>query len=142
VNFVPGLPVEGAGVIFTIGRVDLSRVAVVAAGGTGGHMFPAEALARVLTKRGWRVVLATDARGAQYAANFPAEERIALNAATFKPGDVLGMMRSTIKINAGASQAKAAFRRLDPAVVVGFGGYPSLPALIAARAMKRPTGGA
>jgi UDP-N-acetylglucosamine--N-acetylmuramyl-(pentapeptide) pyrophosphoryl-undecaprenol N-acetylglucosamine transferase len=102
-------------------------------------MFPAEALARVLTKRGWRVVLATDARGAQYAANFPAEERIALNAATFKPGDVLGMMRSTIKINAGASQAKAAFRRLDPAVVVGFGGYPSLPALIAARAMKRPT---
>ena len=117
----------------------MSRVAVVAAGGTGGHMFPAEALARVLTARGWRVVLATDTRGAQYAQHFPASERIALNASTFKAGDVIGMVRSTVKINSGASQAKAAFRRLDPAIVVGFGGYPSLPSLIAARALKRPT---
>ena len=117
----------------------MSRLAVVAAGGTGGHMFPAEALARALAARGWRVALATDARGAQFAQNFPAVERIALDAATFKPGDVLGMVRSTFRINAGASQAKAAFRRLDPSVVIGFGGYPSLPALIAARAMNRPT---
>ena len=100
----------------------MSRVAVVAAGGTGGHMFPAEALARVLTARGWRVVLATDTRGAQYAQHFPATERIALNASTFKAGDVFGMVRSTVEINSGASQAKAAFRRLDPAIVVGFGG--------------------
>jgi UDP-N-acetylglucosamine--N-acetylmuramyl-(pentapeptide) pyrophosphoryl-undecaprenol N-acetylglucosamine transferase len=117
----------------------VSRTAVVAAGGTGGHLFPAEALARALSARGWDVVLATDARGAQYAQNFPAKERIALNAATFKTGDVFGMVRSTVRINAGASQAKAAFRRLSPAVVVGFGGYPSLPALIGARALKLPT---
>jgi UDP-N-acetylglucosamine--N-acetylmuramyl-(pentapeptide) pyrophosphoryl-undecaprenol N-acetylglucosamine transferase len=117
----------------------VSRTAVVAAGGTGGHLFPAEALARALNARGWDVVLATDARGAQYAQNFPAKERIALNAATFKTGDVFGMVRSTVRINAGASQAKAAFRRLSPAVVVGFGGYPSLPALIGARSMRLPT---
>ncbi|OYW24695.1 MAG: UDP-N-acetylglucosamine--N-acetylmuramyl-(pentapeptide) pyrophosphoryl-undecaprenol N-acetylglucosamine transferase, partial [Caulobacter sp. 12-67-6] len=65
----------------------MAKLAVVAAGGTGGHLFPAEALARTLQARGWRVVLATDERGAQYAHDFPAEERLALDAATFKSGD-------------------------------------------------------
>lgn len=117
----------------------MSRLAVVAAGGTGGHMFPAEALARALTERGWRIALATDARGARYADHFPAEERIALEAATFKPGDLLGMVRANMRIQAGAAQARKAFVRLDPAIVVGFGGYPSLPALMAARSQRRPT---
>lgn len=117
----------------------MSRLAVVAAGGTGGHMFPAEALARTLADRGWRIALATDARGARYAEHFPAEERIALEAATFKPGDLIGMLRANLRIQAGAAQARKAFARLNPAVVVGFGGYPSLPALMAARSQKRPT---
>jgi len=115
------------------------RVAVVAAGGTGGHMFPAEALARELTARGWKVVLATDSRGDQYAHNFPADERIALNAATFKTTDPIGAIRGGLKIVQGIGQARKAFRRLDPAVVVGFGGYPSLPALVAAQQQRRPT---
>jgi UDP-N-acetylglucosamine--N-acetylmuramyl-(pentapeptide) pyrophosphoryl-undecaprenol N-acetylglucosamine transferase len=102
-------------------------------------MFPAEALARALTARGWRIALATDARGARYAEQFPAEERIALEAATFKPGDVLGMLRANLRIQAGKAQAHKAFRRLDPSIVVGFGGYPSLPALMAAKAQRRPT---
>ena len=75
-----------------------SRVCVVAAGGTGGHMFPAEALAREMAARGWRVVLATDRRGEQYAANFPAEEKLYLDAATgsgpvalLKAGGTIGM---------------------------------------------------
>lgn len=117
----------------------MSRLAVVAAGGTGGHMFPAEALARALTARGWRIALATDARGAKFADHFPAEERIALEAATFKTGDVLGMIRANYRIQAGARQARGAFERLNPAVIVGFGGYPSLPALMAARTQRRPT---
>jgi len=112
---------------------------VVAAGGTGGHMFPAEALARELAARGWSVTLATDARGDAYAANFPADERLALNAATFSPRDPIGAARGAAAIFRGVSQARRAFARLDPAVVAGFGGYPSLPALLAALSQGRPT---
>lgn len=115
------------------------KLAVLTAGGTGGHMFPAQALAEVLNARGWRVVLATDERGALYADKFPAEHRIPLAAATFKSGDVVGMAKAGINIVQGVMQARQAFKVLDPAVVVGFGGYPSLPGLLAALSMKRPT---
>ncbi|GAA0647524.1 undecaprenyldiphospho-muramoylpentapeptide beta-N-acetylglucosaminyltransferase [Brevundimonas lenta] len=115
----------------------MSKVCVVAAGGTGGHMFPAEALARELAARGWRIVLATDHRGEQYAHAFPAEERIALDAATGK--GPIGMARAGVAITKGVLQARKALKRLDAAVVVGFGGYPSAPALLAALSQKRPT---
>jgi UDP-N-acetylglucosamine--N-acetylmuramyl-(pentapeptide) pyrophosphoryl-undecaprenol N-acetylglucosamine transferase len=115
------------------------KLAVLAAGGTGGHMFPAQALAETLTARGWRVVLATDERGDKYAHDFPAEHRIPLSAATFKRGDVLGMVGAGFNIFQGVMQARQAFKVLDPSVVVGFGGYPSLPALLAALTLKRPT---
>ena len=112
---------------------------MLAAGGTGGHLFPAQALAETLRGRGWRIVLATDERGALYADKFPCIERLTLDAATFKRGDVLGMINAGLTILRGVGQAKAAFARLDPAVVVGFGGYPSLPSLLAATGAKRPT---
>ncbi len=115
----------------------MSRVCVVAAGGTGGHMFPAEALSRELAARGWRIVLATDHRGEQYAHAFPAEERIALDAATGR-GPV-GMAKAGLTIVRGVVQARRALKRLDAAVVVGFGGYPSAPALIAALSQGRAT---
>lgn len=115
----------------------MSKVAVLAAGGTGGHLFPAQALAETLTARGWRVVLATDQRGAQYAHEFPAEERLALDAATAK--NPIQMVGAGFKILAGVGQARAAFSRLNPGVVVGFGGYPSVPALMAAVSQGRPT---
>ena len=107
-------------------------LAVVAAGGTGGHLFPAEALTRELIARGWDVVLATDERGATYATKFPAVETLPLDAATFKPGDPIGMVRAAIKIGLGILQARKAFARLKPWAVIGFGGYPSYPALMAA----------
>ena len=95
-------------------------------------MFPAEALSRALAARGWRVVLATDNRGAAYAANFPAEERLALEAATFSLSNPIKAIHGLLKVWAGVQQAKRDFERLKPSVIVGFGGYPSLPSLLAA----------
>lgn len=110
---------------------------MIAAGGTGGHMFPAEALARELQARGWRVVLATDARGERYAADFPAEERLALDAATGR--GPIGLVKAALAISRGVVSARKALRRLNADVVIGFGGYPSAPALVAALSQKRPT---
>ncbi len=115
----------------------MNKVCVVAAGGTGGHMFPAEALARELQARGWRIVLATDRRGEQYAHAFPAEERLALDAATGR--GPIGMAKAGMAILRGVLQARSALNRLDAAVVVGFGGYPSAPAILAALSQRRPT---
>ncbi len=115
----------------------MNKVCVVAAGGTGGHMFPAEAMSRELAARGWRIVLATDRRGEAYAHNFPAEERLALDAATGR--GPIGMAKAGIAILKGVVQARSALKRLDASVVVGFGGYPSAPALLAALSQKRPT---
>jgi UDP-N-acetylglucosamine--N-acetylmuramyl-(pentapeptide) pyrophosphoryl-undecaprenol N-acetylglucosamine transferase len=117
----------------------MRKTAVVAAGGTGGHLFPAQALAEVLIARGWRVVLASDERVAGLAQDFPAERRIGLSAATFRRGDPIGMARAGLALMRGTLQARAAFREIDPQVVVGFGGYPSAPALVGAVLDRRPT---
>ncbi|HEX3916667.1 MAG TPA: undecaprenyldiphospho-muramoylpentapeptide beta-N-acetylglucosaminyltransferase [Caulobacteraceae bacterium] len=116
-----------------------ARLAVVAAGGTGGHLFPAQALAQVLVNRGWRVVLATDERAQTLSKDFPAERRIPLSAATFKRGDVLGAPKAGLAILRGVMQARRELKALKPAIVVGFGGYPSLPALMAAISQGRRT---
>src|SRR5471032_2092021 len=108
----------------------MRKVAVVAAGGTGGHLFPAQALAEALIARGWRIVLASDERVAGLAHDFPAERKIGLSAATYRPGDPLGMLRAGAAVMLGALQARAAYRQINPNVVVGFGGYPSAPALV------------
>ena len=92
-----------------------------------------------MAARGWRIVLATDARGARFADGFPAEERIGLSAATFRSGDPIGMVRAGLTIAQGVMQARSVFGRLKPAVVVGFGGYPSLPAMLAAFTTCTPT---
>jgi len=115
----------------------MSRTCVVAAGGTGGHMFPAEALAREMAARGWRVILATDRRGEAYAQGFPADDRLFLDAATGR--GPLGLIKAGGTILKGVGQARRALRAADAAVVVGFGGYPSAPTLIAALVDRLPT---
>jgi UDP-N-acetylglucosamine--N-acetylmuramyl-(pentapeptide) pyrophosphoryl-undecaprenol N-acetylglucosamine transferase len=117
----------------------VSKVCVVAAGGTGGHLFPAQALAEALIARGWRIVLASDERVAGLAQDFPAERRIGLSAATYRPGDPIGMARAGFAVLRGAMQARKVYREVNPDVVVGFGGYPSAPALVAAIMDRRPT---
>ena len=112
---------------------------VIAAGGTGGHMFPAQALAEEMLARGWRVKLSTDIRGARYAGGFPAAvSREVVKSATTARGGALAKLAVLPRIFSGAFKAWRSFRQDRPAVVVGFGGYPALPAMIAAWFMRLP----
>ncbi|MEL7184684.1 MAG: undecaprenyldiphospho-muramoylpentapeptide beta-N-acetylglucosaminyltransferase, partial [Pseudomonadota bacterium] len=113
---------------------------VIAAGGTGGHMFPAQSLAEEMLARGWTVKLSTDQRGARYAAAFPEDVEIeVVPSATFARGGPVEKLRVLPRLAAGTWAALRSFRRDRPAVVVGFGGYPSIPALAAATIQKVPS---
>ncbi|MGR3485172.1 MAG: UDP-N-acetylglucosamine--N-acetylmuramyl-(pentapeptide) pyrophosphoryl-undecaprenol N-acetylglucosamine transferase [Paracoccaceae bacterium] len=112
---------------------------VIAAGGTGGHMFPAQALAEEMLSRRWRVRLSTDARGARYAGGFPPSVEIDVaDSATFARGGLLSRAAVPFRIAGGTAGALAQMRRDRPDVVAGFGGYPSIPALSAATALRLP----
>jgi len=112
---------------------------IIAAGGTGGHMFPAQALAEVMLARGWRVRLSTDARGARYTGGFPdAVEIIQVSSATFARGGLLAKLLVPFRIGLGVLGAAVRMIREKPSVVVGFGGYPSIPALGAATLLRLP----
>ena len=102
-------------------------------------MFPAQALAEVMLARGWRVRLSTDARGARYTGGFPEAVEISqVKSATFARGGILAKAAVPFKIGMGTLGAAMKMRRDKPAAVVGFGGYPSIPALGAATLLKRP----
>ncbi|MFC0283932.1 undecaprenyldiphospho-muramoylpentapeptide beta-N-acetylglucosaminyltransferase [Camelimonas abortus] len=110
-------------------------VILLAAGGTGGHLFPAEALARELARRGLRVALATDARVTGHVANFPAEKIYEIPSATPSRKSLPEMAKAALTLARGFWKARGLVRGvLRPAVVVGFGGYPSVPPLAAAQA--------
>ncbi|APZ51519.1 UDP-N-acetylglucosamine--N-acetylmuramyl-(pentapeptide) pyrophosphoryl-undecaprenol N-acetylglucosamine transferase [Salipiger abyssi] len=112
---------------------------VIAAGGTGGHMFPAQALAELMLRRGWRVKLSTDARGARYTGGFPHSTEIEqVSAATFARGGVLARLAVPFRLAGGVLSTLMRFRKDRPDAVVGFGGYPSIPALTAAWLLKLP----
>ncbi|MDS9468684.1 UDP-N-acetylglucosamine--N-acetylmuramyl-(pentapeptide) pyrophosphoryl-undecaprenol N-acetylglucosamine transferase [Paracoccus sp. MBLB3053] len=112
---------------------------LIAAGGTGGHMFPAQALAEELLARGWRVKLSTDERGARYATAFPeAVTREVVDSATTARGGAAAKLVVPFRIGSGVISAWRALKQDRPAVVVGFGGYPTIPAMSAALALNIP----
>ncbi|MEG3179452.1 undecaprenyldiphospho-muramoylpentapeptide beta-N-acetylglucosaminyltransferase [Sphingomonas sp. LT1P40] len=111
---------------------------VVAAGGTGGHMVPAAALAAELTRRGHRVALVSDERGVRFPDLFDGIETRVVPASRFSGGP-WAWMKATGLMLRGRRAARALYREFQPAAVVAFGGYASMPALMAAFSAKVPT---
>lgn len=102
-------------------------------------MFPAQALAEVMLARGWQVTLSTDARGMRYAAGFPAEvRREVVLSATPARGGLAGRIAVPFRVGAGVLAALGRMGVGRPSVVAGFGGYPTIPALSAALALRVP----
>ena len=109
---------------------------VLAAGGTGGHIFPAEALARELLGRGYYVALMTDQRGAKFSEDLPVAVYRTRASALGK--GIFGKVRSVVEMGIGVLQARRKLRQWNPDMVVGFGGYPSVPTLYAAAQLGIP----
>ena len=105
---------------------------LLAAGGTGGHLFPAESLAVALARRGIAVELATDSRALKYGADFPARAIHAIPAATPTGGSLYSKVAAALVLARGTLVARGLLARIKPGVVVGFGGYPTVPPLLAA----------
>ena len=119
--------------------VPQTKPIVVAAGGTGGHLFVAEALARELGSRGYRVQLITDDRADKYAATFPAEKIHVVTSGTVTGKGIAGKLFGVMSLAKGMLQCARLLKSINPAIVVGFGGYPTVPPLMAASVMKLPT---
>jgi UDP-N-acetylglucosamine--N-acetylmuramyl-(pentapeptide) pyrophosphoryl-undecaprenol N-acetylglucosamine transferase len=121
------------------GLVPDAAPVLVAAGGTGGHLFPAEALAAALNKRGIPVHLVTDRRAERFGEAFSENSIHVVASETLRGRNPIAVATMAAKLGLGLMQARALLRMLKPAAVVGFGGYPTVPPLLAAAWAGVPT---
>ncbi len=112
---------------------------VLCAGGTGGHLFPAEALAHELAVRGWDVHLATDERARQYASQFPARKMHVIASSTPSGKNPFRLAMAAITLLHGYRQARQMMLAVKPAAAIGFGGYPTVPPMLAATRLGIPS---
>ncbi|MDP3546617.1 MAG: undecaprenyldiphospho-muramoylpentapeptide beta-N-acetylglucosaminyltransferase [Phreatobacter sp.] len=112
---------------------------LVCAGGTGGHLFPAEALSVALAARGCLVDLVTDERAEKYGRAFPARATHIVESATIGARNPLALAKTAFTLGRGYLHARKIIRVLKPAAVIGFGGYPTLPPMFAATQLGVPT---
>ena len=117
----------------------MPRLILLAAGGTGGHMFPAEATARALLARGHRVLLVTDRRGAAHSEKFASADIRVIAAGGIAGRDILQRMAATLSLGVGFMQARSLISSKRPDAALGFGGYAALPAMAAALLARLPT---
>jgi UDP-N-acetylglucosamine--N-acetylmuramyl-(pentapeptide) pyrophosphoryl-undecaprenol N-acetylglucosamine transferase len=111
---------------------------MLAAGGTGGHLFPAFALAEELHRRGIAVDLITDMRGDRFGSGFPARQIFQVPAATLAGRSPVAAAKTAIALARGTKAAYAIIGKVKPSAVIGFGGYPTFPPLVAARLLGIP----
>lgn len=114
------------------------KTIVLAAGGTGGHLFPAEALAQELLHRGHKVIIVTDKRGNAFKSLGDRVEIHTVRAATLKAG-IVSKAKAVMDMGIGILQAAAKLKKWKPDVIVGFGGYPSFPGVFAGQKLGIPT---
>lgn len=117
----------------------MNKRILLAAGGTGGHMFPAQALAETLAAEGWEIALMTDVRGLTHAGKIPADPKIEIEAATISPRRPLKAISGLLKLYRGVRSARKFIKEWQPDIAVGFGGYPAFPAMRAAQSLNVPT---
>ena len=115
------------------------RPILLAAGGTGGHLFPAASLAQELRRRGYAVELATDMRAEKYGGDFPARAIHRIPSATLTSRSPVAVAATFTRLGIGYAGALRMLLRLKPRAVIGFGGYPTLPPIIAASTLRIPT---
>jgi UDP-N-acetylglucosamine--N-acetylmuramyl-(pentapeptide) pyrophosphoryl-undecaprenol N-acetylglucosamine transferase len=112
---------------------------MLAAGGSGGHLFPALALAEELARRGIAVDLMTDTRGDRYGTGFPARQIYQVPAATMSGANPIAAAKTIITLARGVRAARRILSDVKPSAVIGFGGYPSFPPIVAASLAGLPT---
>jgi UDP-N-acetylglucosamine--N-acetylmuramyl-(pentapeptide) pyrophosphoryl-undecaprenol N-acetylglucosamine transferase len=116
-----------------------ARPILLAAGGTGGHLFPAASLAQELKRRGYEVELATDERAEKYGTEFPARAIHRIPSATFGSRSPIAMAKTFARLFKGYLKALNLLSEINPLTVIGFGGYPTIPPIMAARSLGIPT---